>query len=314
MWSVLPAPATMGAGSAIWGTSPSDYYLGDANGSLFHFDGSSYSTAFHDLSNLGITSVYESPSGKVWLASSQLFTCSGSCTIATHFAPLANYASLGCQVDAVCGNGETVYAVGSANGGTTGGANGCLLASDSLGNWSVVSLSSIPSSATACAVAPSGVVYAVGQGAIASFSWLNGATAETINWPSGSAANSAYVGFQAAWTDGVNVFAAGGNRRVFARRSSGWDPVLNSAPIDPVTDGSSTASFSAIAGAGGQAWALGGSQGTHQAAYFNGASWVYVPDIAPGEGLFAAWAADASNYYVVGTPDGVSALIVHGHP
>jgi hypothetical protein len=288
--------------------------VGDSIGALYHFDGTGFAAGFSDPSNMGISSLYESPSGKVYLASSALFTCAGDCTVASNFTTPSNYQSLGCQVVAVCGSGEVVYGVGSAGAGTSSGPTGCLLTTDGQGNWSELSLPDIPSGAAACAVQPDGVASIVGPGTIMTYSPSQGASLDTINWPANTGTNSAYVSFQAAWTDGINRFAAGGNCRVFGWTASGWNPVLNNSPIDPNTDGAGNASFAALAGAGGQAWALGNSQATYQAAYFDGTAWSYAPDIASGDAIIAAWAADASHYYAVGTPDGISPLLMVGSP
>jgi hypothetical protein len=311
----MATPTNLEQAQAIWGTSPTDFYVGDGNGAVAHFDGTAFAPAFHDPNNLGVTSLYESPGGQVAVAASQLFLCAGQCTSAANYAALPNYASLACQVVAVCGSGETIYAVGSTGANTTSGPSGCLLTSDGSGNWSSIVVSQVIAGATACAAEPDGIAFIVGQGSIASYSPSVGVTAEAINWPPNTGSNSVYVTFQAAWTDGVNSFAAGGDRRIFARTSGGWNPVLNNGAIDPNRDNGSSASFNAIAGAGGQAWAFGDALGTHQVAYFDGSVWSYVPDIDSQDAFFAAWAADPAHYYAVGSLQSMlGPLVVEGHP
>jgi hypothetical protein len=313
-WSQRATPTGMSGAESIWGGSVTDFYIGDADGALFHYNGSAFASGFHDPANMPITSIYESPSGKVYLAGSSLFSCNSQCTTNTNFTSPTSSQQLGCIVTAVCGNGETVYAIGNQGTGTSSGPTGCLLTTDGLGNWASLTLSSLPAGAVACAVAPDGTAFIGGAGGIVSYSSNQGATAETINWPGGPSGNDVYVTFQALWSNGSDTFAAGGNRRVFQRTSSGWTPVLNNSAIDQTSDGASSASFAALAGAAGGAWAFGDDLGNHQTAFFDGTTWSYLPtSIVPQGYLWAAWAADAANYFVVGSSDGLQPLIMYGH-
>lgn len=280
---------------------------------MFHFDGANWAPGFHDPNNMPITGIYESPSGKVFVAGSSLFECDSQCVTNTNYAVASGYASTGCQVFDVCGNGETVYATGTTNDGSSG----CLLTYGG-GTWSSLDLTTLVGGAGACAVAPNGTVYVGGGGAIVSYTALNGATPATINWPAGTGTNNVYVTFQGIWTDGTNTFAAGGNRRIFSLTASGWNLVLNDSPITTSDEdnGGPNPSFIAVAGAGGEAWAFGADADSQpQAAFFNGSVWSVWPSaLAPGALIEAAWAADSADYYAVGTAsDELSALILKGH-
>ncbi|MFN7135832.1 MAG: hypothetical protein ACK4N5_27440, partial [Myxococcales bacterium] len=153
----LPTGATHGL-YAVHGTAPNDVFAGGSNGNLLHYAGSGWKLVGRLANGSNLRGMWVSPTRQVFIAAgSSALSCESNCTNEESYRS-TTFAD--CNLVAACGNGATVWLLGTRTDFTS-----CGLRYTGNHTWSreLALSSSLSAGMTRCHVAADGALYFTAQ-------------------------------------------------------------------------------------------------------------------------------------------------------